>query len=152
MKTKLKFKDITPKNAIVVAILTAVVVAVVWLLWNKIAKALDAAKAEKKLKEEASQYGGKTLTDSQISSLAVQLYNAFKPSFWNWGTNEKVVERVLSRLGNNADYAALRVAYAAVNKDPKTDMDSRIDYEGKESEKAHWRSILDAKGIDIYTF
>lgn len=152
MKTKLKFKDLTPKNAIGIAIIVAVVVVVVWLLWDKIAKAIDEAKAKAKLKEEASQYGAKTLSDAQISSLAIQLYNAFKPSLWNWGTNEKAVERVLSQLGNNADYAALRVAYAAVNRDTSTDMDSRIDYEGNESEKAYWRSILDAKGINIYTF
>lgn len=152
MKTKLKLKDLTPKNAVTIAIIVAVAVAVVWLLWDKIANAIAEARANGKLKEEASQYGAKTLTDAQISSLAIQLYNAFKPSLWNWGTNEKVVERVLGHLGNNADYAALRVAYAAVNHDTSTDMDSRIDFEGTEKEKARWRAILDAKGINIYTF
>lgn len=152
MKTKLNIKDLTPKNALTIAILVAVVVAVVWLTWDKIAAAIAEARAKEKLKNEVSGYGNKTLTDAQISSLAIQLYNAFKPSFWNWGTDEKVVERVLGQLGNNADYAALRVAYAAVNHDSGTDMDSRIAYEGNESEKARWRGILDAKGINIYTF
>ena len=149
---KLKLKDLTPKNALTIAILVAVVVAVVWLMWDKIAAAIAEAKAKEKLKQEATGYGAATLTDSQISSLAIQLYNAFRPSLWNWGTNEKVVDRVLGQLGNNADYAALRVAYAAVNRDPNTDMDSRIDYEGNEKEKARWRGILNAKGITIYTF
>lgn len=152
MKTKLNIKDLTPKNALTIAILVAVVVAVVWLTWDKIAAAIAEARAKEKLKSEVSGYGQKTLTDAQISTLAIQLYNAFKPSIWNWGTNEKVVERVLGSLGNNADYAALRVAYAAVNKDSSTDMDSRIDYEGNESEKARWRAILNAKGITIYEF
>lgn len=149
---KLKLKDLTPKNALTIAILVAVVVAVVWLMWDKIAAAIAEAKAKEKLKQEASQYGATTLTDSQISTLAIQLYNAFRPSLWNWGTNEKVVDRVLGQLGNNADYAALRVAYAAINKDPDTDMDSRIDYEGNEKEKARWRGILNAKGITIHKF
>ena len=149
---KLKLKDLTPKNALTIAILVAVVVAVVWLMWDKIAAAIAEAKAKEKLKQEASGYGATTLTDSQISSLAIQLYNAFKPSLWNWGTDEKVVERVLGQLGNNADYAALRVAYAAVNKDSNTDMDGRIAYEGNENEKARWRGILTAKGITIFTF
>lgn len=150
---KLKLKDITPKNAITIAILVAVVVGVVWLLWDKIKDSIADAKAKEKLKQESSQYGSTTLTNAQISTLAIQLYNAFKFNpLWNWGTNEKVVERVLGSLGNNADYAALRVAYAAVNKDSETDMDSRIDYEGTEKEKARWRSILNAKGIDIYAF
>lgn len=149
---KLKLKDLTPKNALTIAILVAVVVAVVWLMWDKIAASIAEAKAKEKLKQEASQYGATTLSDSQISSLAIQLYNAFKLSLWNWGTNEKVVDRVLGQLGNNADYAALRVAYAAVNQDTNTDMDSRIDYEGTEKEKTRWRGILNAKGITIYTF
>lgn len=149
---KLKLKDLTPKNALTIAILVAVVVAVVWLMWDKIAAAIAESKAKEKLKQEASGYGATTLTDSQISSLAIQLYNAFKPSLWNWGTDEKVVERVLGQLGNNADYAALRVAYAAVNKDSNTDMDGRIAYEGNENEKARWRGILTAKGITIFTF
>ena len=149
---KLKIDILNPKSALSVAIIAAVVIAVVWLVWDKIAASIAEAKANEKLKKEASQYGSATLTPAQISSLAVQLYNAFRPSLWNWGTNEKVVERVLGQLGNNADYAALRVAYAAVNRDTNTDMDSRIDYEGNEKEKARWRSILDAKGITIYTF
>ena len=152
MKSKSILKDFTPKNALTVAILVAVVVAVVLLLWAKIAKAAAEAKAKQKLESEASGYGATTLTSSQISSLAIQLYNAFKPSLWNWETDEKVVVRVLNQLSNNADYAALRVAYAAVNKDTSTDMDSRIAYEGSDKEKAQWRGILDAKGINIYTF
>lgn len=150
--SKFKFKDLNPKQALSVAIIAAVVVAVVWLLWDKVKAGIDEAKAKKELEKEASTYGATTLSSSQISSLAIQLYNAFKPSWWNWGTNEKVVDRVLSQLGNNADYAALRIAYATVNKDSSTDMDSRIDYEGNEKEKARWRAILDAKGITIYTF
>lgn len=149
---KLKLKDLTPKNTLAIAIIVAVVVAVVWLLWDKVKATIAEAKAKEKLKQEASQYGATTLTDAQISTLAIQLYNAFKPSLWNWGTDEKVVERVLSSLNNNADYAALRVAYSAINKDSGTDMDSRIVYEGNEKEKTRWRAILNAKGINIYYF
>lgn len=152
MKTKFKLKDLTPKNALSVAIIVAVVVAVVWLTWDKISDAIKKEVAKKKLESENSQYGEPTLTYQQISSLATQIYNAFKPSLFNWGTNEKVVERVLSQLGNNADYAALCVAYQAINKDTNTDLNSRIDYEGTESEKARWRNILNSKGITIYTF
>lgn len=151
---KLKLKDLTPKNALTIAILVAVVVAVVWLMWDKIAAAIAEAKAKEKLKQEASGYGATTLTDSQISSLASQIYNAFKFNpIYNWGTKEKVVERVLSQLGNNADYAALRVAYAAINQSTAhPTLDDRIVYEGTEDEKARWRGILNAKGITIYTF
>lgn len=151
MKDKLKIKDLTPKNALAIAIVVVVIVAVVWFLWDKAAAAIAEAKAKERLKKEKAKYGATTLDESQISSLAIQLYNAFKPSLWNWGTNEKVVERVLSQLGNNADYAALKIAYASVNKD-SLDMDGRIDYEGNEKEKARWRAILEAKGITVHTF
>lgn len=152
MKTKFRIKDLTPRTALSIAIVVAVVVAVVWLLWDKISSVIQKEVARKKLESENSQYGSPTLTNQQLSSLATQIYNAFKPSLWNWGTNEKVVERVLSQLGNNADYAALCVAYQAINKDTGTDLNSRIDYEGTEKEKARWRSILNSKGITIYTF
>ena len=141
-----------PKIAISLGIMVVIAGVVVWFFWDKIRDAIAEAKANNKLKDEVSQYGSGTLTNAQISSLAIQLYNAFRPSLTNWGTDEAAVERVLGQLGNNADYANLRVAYAAVNKDPKTDMDSRIAYEGTESEKRKWRGILQAKGITIYTF
>ena len=155
MKTKFDIKkldELTPKRALTLAIIVIVVLVVVYFVYRKIKAIVQTTAAEAKLKAESSQYGEPTLTNTQIASLAQQIYNAFVPSIWNWGTDEAVVERVLSQLNNNADYAALYIAYQGVNRDPKTDLNSRIQYEGTEAEKRKWRSILDAKGITIYTF
>lgn len=142
-------KDLTPQRALSVAIIVAVIVAVVWLFWGKIASAIRGAIAQKKLENEAGQYGQQTLTDSQIRSLAEQIYTAMK----GWGTDESAIEYVLTQIKSNADWAALRTAYAAVNKDTTyTTLDSRIAYEGTNRELARWRAILDSNGVTIYTF
>lgn len=149
MNTKLKLKDLTPKNALTIAILAAVVVVVVWLLWDKIASAIRDARVKNTLQNEASQYGATTLTTSQINSLASQIYQAMR----GLGTDEAAVSQVLSQLKNNADYAALRSAYASVNQSSTyPTLDSRIASEGTSSELRQWRSILDARNITIYTF
>ena len=155
MKTKLNLKqldELTPKRALTLAIIAIVVLVVLYFVYKKIKAIIQTKAAEAKLKLENSQYGEPTLSTTQIASLAQQIYNAFVPSIWNWGTDEAVVERVLSQLNNNADYAALYIAYQGVNRDPKTDLNTRIQYEGTKAELRKWRSILDAKGITIYTF
>lgn len=156
MKTKFNLKqldELTPKRALTLAIIAIVVIAIAYFVYKKIKSSIKNTIAEKKQEIANAQYGEPTLSNAQIQSLAKQIYNAFKFNFFsNWGTDEAVVESVLSQLNNNADYAALYLAYNGINRDDDTDLDSRIQYEGTEDEKRKWRSILDQKGITIYVF
>ena len=134
-----------PKIAISLGIMVLIAGVVLWFFWDKIRDAIHAAKTQHKLQQDASQYGAATLTDTQIRSLAEQIYRAMK----GWGTNEAQVANVLSQLGNNADYAALCNAYYSL---AQGSLDSRISTEGTTSELKQWRAILQGKGITIYTF
>lgn len=152
MKTSSKLKfldDLTPKRMLSLAIIVVVVIVAIYVLWDKIASAIRDARVKNTLQSEASQYGAQTLTNSQINSLAVQIYQAMR----GLGTDEDAVSQVLSRLKNNSDYAALRSAYASVNKSSTyPTLDSRIASEGTDSELRQWRAILDSNNINIYTF
>lgn len=150
MKKRLKFLDeLTPKRMLTLAIIAVVVVVTVYFLWDKIVGSIRDARAQNNLSQEVSQYGAGTLTSSQINSLAVQIYRAMRGP----GTDEDAVANVLTQLGNNADYAALRAAYVGVNQSTRfPTLDSRIAYEGTGSELQKWRSILQSKSITIQTF
>lgn len=147
MKSKVK---LNPQTAVAIAIVVVVVAAVVYLFWNKIIAIIKEAKNENQLQEEATQYGSTTLTQAQIQQLAEQIYRAMR----GWMTDNGAVERVLSQMKNNADYAALRAAYAGVNRDGTfTTLDSRIAYEANSNKQLRrWRAILDQNGVTIYTF
>lgn len=138
-----------PKIAISLGIMVLIAAGLIWFFWDKIADAIGNAKAKNKLKAESSAYGTPTLTETQINSLASQIYNAMR----GWGTDEAAVTNVLSQLNTNADYAALRLAYLTYNKSLTYPMlDDRIASEGTDRELKQWRNILQAKGINIYTF
>lgn len=146
----MKTKKLEPKTATAIGIIVLVAAAVVYIFWNKIVALINASRTEKTLNQEATQYGAATLTQAQIQQLAQQIYAAMR----GWLTDNSAVERVLSQMRCNADYAALRAAYAAVNKDGTyTTLDSRIAYEANGNRQlARWRGILDANGVTIYTF
>lgn len=146
----MKTKKLEPKTALAIGIIVLIAAAVVYIFWNKIVAIIKANKVENALAQEASQYGSTTLTDAQVQQLAQQIYEAMR----GWLTDNSAVERVLSQMRCNADYAALRAAYAAVNKDGTfTTLDSRIAYEANgKRQLARWRAILDQNGVTIYTF
>lgn len=131
-----------PKIAITVAVLVLIAIGLVWFFWDKIKDAITSAKNKNKNKE---LYGSTTQT-TDFKALAEQMYRACK----GWGTDEDAVARVLSQVKGNADYAALRTAYAV--EDKYYTLDARLQSEGNKKELSQWRSILDGNGVNIYSF
>lgn len=142
-------KNLTPKQSLSIAILVVVAVVVIWIFWEKISNGIaNYIARHKQQQQDIVNYGSTTVT-TDFDTLAVQIYNAMK----GWGTDEAAIERVLSQIHSNADWAALRRAYIKVNKDGTyTTLDSRIAFEGTDRELARWRAILDENGVTIYSF
>lgn len=131
-----------PKIAITVAVLVVIAVGIVWYFWDKIKAAISGKKADL---ENKNLYGNPTAT-TDFTTLAQQMYQACK----GWGTDEDAIKRVLSQIYGNADYAALRTAYAVC--DSSHTLDARLQSEGTNKELKQWRAILDANGVTIYSF
>lgn len=149
MSSKINLKSIKPQQAISIAILVVVGAIVLWVFWEKISNGISGWIARRKREsQDNAKYGAPTAT-TDFDTLAVQIYQAMR----GWGTDEAALERVLSQIYSNADWAALRAAYKAIQKDGTyTTLDSRIAFEGNQKELAKWRSILDANGVTIYSF
>lgn len=131
-----------PKIAITVAVLVVVAIGIVVFFWDKIKAAIKKGKQDKK---NESLYGSATET-TDFNALAQQMYKACE----GWGTDEDAVKRVLSQIYSNADYAALRSAYAVC--DSSYTLDARLQSEGTRKELVQWRAILDANGVNNYQF
>ena len=131
-----------PKIAITVAVLVLIGIGLVWFFWDKIKAAFVGTKDAVK---DKNLYGSTTET-IDFDTLAQQLYQACK----GWGTDEAAIDRVLGQIRTDADYAALRRAYAT--NDSRYSLDARLQSEGTKNELIHWRSILDANGVTIYSF
>lgn len=149
MKDKLKIKDLTPKNALAIAIVVVVAAVLLWVFWEKISSGISGLIARRKQQSQNQANFGSATATTDFDTLAVQIYQAMR----GWGTDEAAIERVLQQIRSNADWAALRVAYAKVNKDGTySTLDSRIAFEGNANELARWRSILEANGVTIHSF
>lgn len=149
MSSKINLKSIKPQQAISIAILVVVGAVVLWFFWEKISSGISGIIARRKQEaQDNANYGMPTAT-TDFDTLAVQIYQAMR----GWGTDEAALERVLSQIKSNADWAALRAAYKTIQKDGTyTTLDSRIAFEGNKNELVKWRSILDANGVTIYSF
>ena len=159
MKTKFKFKDLTPKQAIAVAIIVAVIVAVVWLLWGKIASFFRDVRTKTIDKNDSENATGTNVTPTiDFTGLCDQLYNAGPRRY---GTDEVAIYNVLGVLKTPADYHYLCRCWASYWKGlgwmarhndtsfgfGNSTLSGMLSNELTQSELQNCRDILTRKGI-----
>lgn len=147
-----------PKIAISLAIMVLLAAGLVWLFWDKIRDAINAAKLKKQLKEkeqENQSLFGDTTAGIDFTSLATQIYRAMKGG----GTGENGIYTALKQLKNQADWEKLKLSYASVyeandawyhllSANLSSDLVASLQSELTTSELAQCRNILTARNIN----
>lgn len=142
-----------PRRAIVIGSFILVAIILLVIFWSRIKKAWNDLRssraASSTLKEHENETGETTsLTNASYYQYANQLYNAFRPHIFGWGTDEDAVYNVFNNMNNTADVLRLVQEFGV-----KGGMDlqsyMRSELSAKELQKVN--GILSSKGI-TYSF
>lgn len=142
-----------PRRALVILVFLVVIIILLVVFWSKIKQTWQNFRISR---GQAYQLNSYTVETGQTTSLANasyyqyanQLYNAFRPHMFGWGTDESAVYNVFNNMNNTADVLKLVQAFGV--KDGKT-LESWIRSELSTSELRKLNYILSSRGIQ-YTF
>lgn len=142
--TKVGYWDVVtdPKKMLGLGITVVLVIVVIVFFGSKIKSWYNQTKAEIKANNTISS-GDQT---KEWRTLANRIYNAMS----GWGTDEDTVYAVLAECKSNADYSALKAAFATITQ--KHDLDWWINDELTSSELDKARAILNQSGVSNYAF
>lgn len=142
-----------PRRAIVIGAFIVIAIVLVVIFWNRLKNLFSEFRANRASSSVLNQYTSETgesptMINANFYQYAQQLYNAFNPHTFGWGTDEDTVYAVMGAMNNTADvYKLIKEFGIRDGKDLKTYMRSELS--SKELRKVN--AILAGKGI-TYTF
>lgn len=142
-----------PRRALVILGFLVVIIILMVIFWSKIKNAWQNFRLNRSQNTILNDYEDQTgettsLTNASYYQYANQLYNAFRPHMFGWGTDEDAVYNVFNNMTNTADVLKLVQTFGV--KDGKT-LQAWIRSELSSSELRKLNGILSAKGIQ-YSF
>lgn len=142
-----------PRRAIVIGAFIVLAIILTILFWGRIRslfQSLLSRNAANSMLNDVHKETGEyqSLSTSSYYMYANQLYNAFRPYMFGWGTDEDAIFNVFNQMNNTADVLQLIKTFGT--KDGKT-LDVWIRSELSHSEIRKLNSILSGKGIS-YAF